>query len=187
MFNFQKNFLLIALLLIVFQLKAQEVTPLLSKSITKLELITPGISWEWSVASTKTIRLKAGVFSVPLSTYLAIDRPHNELSSHLFIHFDLQYRHYYNLLKRLSKSRDTIKNSGNYLALKILILPPHVFIDREVDEAIWLGPIWGLQRQISKKLSLDLAGGVGYYLLLGGNSFLSPMITINLAYELNFK
>ncbi len=176
-------------ILYITKMNAQDPTSILSKKLVKLELMTPGVSWEWQVRPSKTIRAKAGMFSALLTTFNLADGAYRGFESHFFLHFDIQYRKYYNLLNRMTKGRSTAKNSGNYWAAKLLVAPPHFLEGQRVNEGLWLGPIWGMQRQLNERLSIDLAGGVGVYRYFNSyeETSISPMLTVNFGYELRHK
>lgn len=180
------RFLLLAFLCIIIsnsclaQIKEQSTT----EALTKIEVMTPGISHELPVGDIHTIRAKLSVLSVVRSAVVFSDRFQTGVRSHWFPVVDLQYRRYSNLTKRKDKGKRSAQNSGNYLALKTIAYLPEQFNNFELDDSIWLGPIWGMQRQFSDRWSLDFAAGLGYEFRFRTDNRPFPLVTFNLGYLL---
>lgn len=72
-------------------------------------------------------------------------------------------RHYYNIDRRIKKGKSTLNNAGGYFGFDVMgILPTN---DSAIDYQINLGPTWGFQTNVGKKVNFELS--------------LSPGIAIN--------
>ncbi|GGA67270.1 hypothetical protein GCM10008015_05010 [Flavobacterium palustre] len=78
----------------------------------------------------------------------------------------LEPRYYYNLVKRNSKGRNTVNNSGNYISIKTSYHPDWFVInlDDNVTKTADLAivPTWGIKRQIGNHFTYETALGLGY-------------------------
>ncbi len=78
----------------------------------------------------------------------------------------IEPRWYYNLEKRLSKSRNTNSNSGNFLGIKTSY-HPDLFVFSNYDNLsvlnqVSLIPKWGIRRVMGTHLSFETGFGIGY-------------------------
>lgn len=76
-------------------------------------------------------------------------------------------RWYYNLERRLSKSKAIAGNSGNFLALQTTYYPP-LFVVSNIDNLkiptyISIIPTWGIKRNVGKHFTYETGIGIGYY------------------------
>ncbi len=82
----------------------------------------------------------------------------------------LEPRWYYNLNKRVSKSRRIDGNSGNFIALKISYHPDViVYSNQNTDNINFISdisiiPTWGIRRNIGKHFNYETGIGIGYVL-----------------------
>jgi hypothetical protein len=80
--------------------------------------------------------------------------------------FRLEQRWYYNLNKRVSKSKKIHGNSGNYLTIQISHNPNWFVISNydnvEVADQISLIPTWGIKRTIGNHFIFETGIGFGY-------------------------
>lgn len=78
----------------------------------------------------------------------------------------LEPRWYYNLNKRVKRSRNISGNSGNFLAFSISYHPDWFTISNtenvEVFSDISLIPTWGIRRVIGKHFTYETGIGIGY-------------------------
>ncbi len=80
----------------------------------------------------------------------------------------LEPRWYYNLNKRVSKSRRIDGNSGNFIALKISYHPDViVYSNQNTDNINFISdisiiPTWGIRRNIGKHFNYETGIGIGY-------------------------
>lgn len=83
-------------------------------------------------------------------------------------------RWYYNLKKRLSKSKTIKGNSGNFLSLKTSFHPDWFVIANEnnirVVSDISFIPTWGIKRNIGKHFTYETGIGFGYRYFFAKNS-----------------
>lgn len=75
-------------------------------------------------------------------------------------------RLYYNLEKRLSKSKNISGNSGNFVSLQTNFHPNWFYISNYEDlktfNLVTIIPTWGLKRNIGKHFTYETAIGLGY-------------------------
>lgn len=114
----------------------------------------------------------------------------------LVLAITLEPRWYYNLNKRVSKSRRIDGNSGNFLALKITYHPDVlVYSNQNTDNINFLSdisiiPTWGIRRNIGKHFNYETGIGIGYVRILEDvNSFLfsKDNIGINLHLRIGYR
>ncbi|MCF6142370.1 hypothetical protein L1S34_13820 [Flavobacterium sp. K77] len=78
----------------------------------------------------------------------------------------LEPRWYYNLNKRVSKSRNISGNSGNFLTLQTSYNPNWFVISNydkvEVVDQISIIPTWGIKRNIGNHFTYETGIGIGY-------------------------
>jgi len=78
----------------------------------------------------------------------------------------LEPRLYYNLNKRVSKSRRIDGNSGNFISLKTSYHPDWFVISNKenvsVVSDISIIPTWGIRRNIGKHFTYETGIGIGY-------------------------
>ena len=94
---------------------------------------------------------------------------------HLLIpYLNLQTRWYYNLYKRERKSKRTFGNSANFFGLYGLYQPElPSLLDKEVLSRLVYGisPMWGIRRQLGKKISFECYIGYPFFGLNFGYNF----------------
>ncbi|MGV3547229.1 MAG: hypothetical protein ACO1N4_09215 [Pedobacter sp.] len=69
-------------------------------------------------------------------------------------------RHYYNFERRVQKGKSTRNNAAGYVALDIAGFLP--LNEETVDYQINLGPMWGFQTNVGKKVNFELCIGPGF-------------------------
>ncbi len=78
----------------------------------------------------------------------------------------LEPRLYYNLNKRVSKSRRIDGNSGDFISLKTSYHPDWFVISNEdninIISDISIIPTWGIRRNIGKHFNYEIGVGIGY-------------------------
>jgi hypothetical protein len=152
------------LICLPFATFAQE-DPIDATNVTKINLLTPGISHEHRIGKKQTLH-------AALLTNVIIQSVMSSTFSETNVYIDpaatLGYRYYYNLDKRAGQGKRYEKNSGNYVsAFSGLIFskaPMNVDHYEEASRrAIGVfGAYWGLQRNYRGHFSLDLNLGVQY-------------------------
>lgn len=161
-------------------LSAQD-QPTVEDGLFSVNILTPGLEYEYGLSNTTTLDLRAGsgfayrkgIFGEGFGVYSV---------------FNVQYRYYYNLGKRLRKRKNIADNSGSHLALSGAIQSGKPIIgDLEYNEGFFgvIGPVWGLQRYYGAGFKLDLNLGGGYGFNESGSSFFSPIINLRLGWRIS--
>lgn len=170
--------LLIAVLLVCgLSATSQETTSQFS-----LNFLIPSAEYEVSVSENSTVDAQIGIgFGYHDAEYL------DEAEYGIYPQLLGQYRYYYNLRKRKEKGKKVSENSGNYIAaVGILSFGDPIFGDMQLENDYkgFVGPAWGLQRIYNSNFKLNLNLGLGYGFDDIGNSYLSPLIDIQLGFKL---
>lgn len=75
-------------------------------------------------------------------------------------------RWYYNLEKRISKSKNIEQNSGNFISMKISYNPDWFVLSNydnlQIVNQVSIIPKWGIRRIIGKHFSFETGFGIGY-------------------------
>ena len=171
-----KIFILSILFFCTLNCFSQQKLPVDVSDITTLTFLSPGIAFEKRIGVLQTIRFHAYMNTSVFFSYS------DTFGSDAGINFDpgatLQYRYYYNALKRLAKGKNITHNSLNYLSpiAAIVFANSAVSIPRnreyQMRTLTTLGLVWGMQRNYAKHFSLDLNLGMGY-------RFVSAMHPVN--------
>jgi hypothetical protein len=78
----------------------------------------------------------------------------------------LEHRWYYNLNKRISKSKNIAGNSGNFLSLPITYHPNWFVISNykgvEIADQVSVIPTWGIRRNKGDHFTFETGIGIGY-------------------------
>ncbi|MGM0932174.1 MAG: DUF3575 domain-containing protein [Bacteroidota bacterium] len=146
--------------------------------LLSINILTPGLEYEFGLTNSTTLDLRAG-------TGFAYRKNSFDEGFGVYPIFNVQYRYYYNLEKRLEKGKNINNNSANYLALSGAVQAGKPIIgDLEFNEGYFgaIGPVWGLQRYYGSGFKLDLNLGAGYGFNESGESFFSPLIGFRLGW-----
>jgi hypothetical protein len=85
----------------------------------------------------------------------------------------LEPRWYYNLNKRISKSRNIRGNSGNFLSVKTSYNPNWFVISNydniQIADQISIIPTWGIKRNIGNHFTYETGIGLGYRYIFAKN------------------
>lgn len=144
------------------------------ENITRVTFLTPGISHEHKLG--KNITLMGHVFLSPYASFLysnAFGEESFEAEFALEPAVSVQYRYYYNFDRRQPKGQRTAKNSMNYFAPEYTAVFTRrrlssTYIREESARTVHtIGAVWGLQRNLPGRLSLDFNAGLGYQFALG--------------------
>lgn len=85
----------------------------------------------------------------------------------------LEPRWYYNLNKRVSKSKNISGNSGNFLTLQTSYHPNWFVISNydniEIADQISIIPTWGIKRNIGNHFTYETGIGIGYRYIFAKN------------------
>ena len=106
----------------------------------------------------------------------------------------LEPRLYYNLNKRVSKSRRIDGNSGNFISLKTSYHPDWFVISNKdnvsVISDISIIPTWGIRRNIGKHFTYETGIGIGYrYVFAKQAGFLEneSEVAVNLHLRIGYR
>jgi len=176
-----KHFLPIIFILASLHLSAQN-NGEVSKNLFTVNLLMPSLEWETRLTYNSTLDVNLGTgFAVVGGTM------YDGTYFGVFPNLMAQYRHYYNLNRRLEKNKNILNNSGNYFAFHTGLYGGKPFIgelESTADYSMELGPVWGLQRVYGEKFKLDLHLGLGYKFNNLKESALGPIIGFRLGYVL---
>ena len=135
---------------------AQKIADLDVTDITKLTLVNPGVSFEKKVGKYQTFY---GEAYMNISATIGYSSSLGATSVfHLDPAFTLQYRYYYNAVRRQEKGKKTEMNSLNYISPAWQVIFP-----KNSESALQtLSVNWGLQRNYNSRFSIDYSLGLGY-------------------------
>jgi hypothetical protein len=163
-------------------INAQQDQASVEDGLFSVNILTPGLEYEYRLTNSTTLDARVGTgFAYWKNTYFGEDFG-------IYPIFSIQYRHYYNLEKRVTKEKNISNNSANYIALSGTIESGKPIIGGlEYNEAYFgtIGPVWGLQRYYGSGFKLDLNLGAGYGFNESGESFLSLLIGFRLGWLLS--
>lgn len=156
-------------------------------NIARVTILNPGISYEMRIAKLQTLYFQGFINT---SAAYKITSSLNEV---LAFYFDpaltAQYRFYYNLKKREEKKLRTGMNNLNYAGAVFetfyskVPTRPNYGIEPAKRSIFKIGAVWGMQRNYSKRLSLDLNLGAGFFFTR--NTYLdyysNPIRTVNVS------
>jgi hypothetical protein len=160
---------------------AQDKNSSVEKNLFKLNLLTPGITYELGLAKKVTLNsdLNLGL------TFFA----ENENSSlKLFPFIREQIRYYYNLEKRSNKNKNILNNSGNFLAVNASYYSQSLGDVKYVHglDGFTIAPVWGLQRTFNSGINITVNTGVGYNFSSHESvNDISPIINFTLGWVIN--
>ncbi|QPH41373.1 hypothetical protein [Pedobacter endophyticus] len=72
----------------------------------------------------------------------------------LYPSFNTGLRHYFNFERRIKKGKNTVNNAAGYVGFDVLAIFPTQ--KNEVDYQINMGPRWGFQTHVGKKINFGL-------------------------------
>ena len=146
-----------------------------------LNALVPSAEYELRLSDESTIDLLLGIgFAYSKSTL-------EEAKFAIFPQFMGQYRYYYNFDRRESKGLKTSENSANYFAGVGIISSTDALIgnlEYLSNYSAFVGPAWGLQRVYEQGFKLNFNLGAGYAWDDIGNSYISPLIGLQLGWIL---
>lgn len=162
----------ITLICLAFVLKAQKkFSEGEVEKLTKINILMPGIAYEHPLS--KKFTLYAELFSslrLRFSTSSnALGGSTSNLSLFFLPSFTGQLRYYYNGEKRLENNKRVEKNSMNYIAAINLFTAGNnkKFLTPEFQTAF----VWGLHRNMPKRLSVDFNVGPSIVIPTSNNSY----------------
>ena len=153
----KKCLIIILSLVSVLNTKAQDVSKV-ANNLFRINILTPGLTFEKRITNNNTLCLDTNLGLV----YTFSSNLGNRLLKTPFTR--LQFRNYYNFDKRIAKGKNTLNNSGNYIALSSSYYFKNLNDDYFVNsyDGLTLGATWGLQRTYKSGLNINLNTGLGY-------------------------
>ena len=149
--------------------------------IFKFNVLAPSFEYELGVSENTSLDFKIG-------TGLLVNGGSGRSTDwSLFPFFEIQYRHYYNFLKRKGRNRNISFNSGNYIGITSNIQSGKSLIgSAEYFESHFttFGPVWGLQRNYNGGFNVNFNLGVGYQLNDKSSGIFVPILDISLGWVL---
>lgn len=140
-------------------------------NVARATILNPGLSYEAKVGKFQTLYGQAFMNLSASYSYSS------NMGSSSEFYFDpavtLQYRYYYNGMKRMEMEKRTEMNSMNYIAFisevifSKMSLSDEYFNEENRRPITRLGVGWGLQRNYRQRFSLDLNLGLGYMFAKG--------------------
>ncbi|MET0466244.1 MAG: hypothetical protein ABW007_24005 [Chitinophagaceae bacterium] len=145
-------------------------------NLTKITLLTPGISHEHRIGKKQTLHM-AALMNVTVQS--VISSTFSETDVYIDPAATVGYRYYYNFEKRAERGKRYEKNSANYISA----FSGLVFTKATMSSIHWeelnrravgiLGTCWGFQRNYKGHFSLDLNLGLQYQ--FGKATFFHPI------------
>ncbi len=181
----KKLSILALLALFTISTNAQEEKEYHTEKVWRINFLNPGAELELPTGEYST-------FSAGLGIGYGGGYPDLTSGANGFIYIiapfvDLQQKWFYNLNKRIRKSKTVENNSGNFISMRIISRGPsiadNVFRTSDYDWAI--GPTWGIQRNYREKIHLLFDIGPQYYVGVEGRGNIFPFIfQLNLGFDL---
>lgn len=142
----------------------------------RLNILNPGLTFEKGIGKTETLCLDTNIawtFTTSTKTGIALT-PFGRL----------QFREYYNLEKRVSKNKNILKNSGNYIALNTSYYFKSINDNDFVylDDGFNIGAAWGLQRTYKSGLNINLNTGLAYNFSNRREKSIHPLINFTIGW-----
>lgn len=158
----KKNFLLFAItLLVVSHAKAQDISVEQSTFGVQTGFLGVWIHNEYRVSNTIALRGEIGLDTGIYGSDVA-----NINGFFLVPAITIEPRWYYNLKKRVKKSKRIDGNSGNFIAIKTTLHPDWFIISNENNinliPDISIIPTWGIRRNIGSHFNYEVGFGIGY-------------------------
>ncbi|TYB79867.1 hypothetical protein [Bizionia myxarmorum] len=158
-----KRITLLSLLLICISYSAHAQTASVEKSVFGVQIGILGIWAHNEIKLSNSIALRS---ELGLDTGLYFDSDYPSTGYILGASVSLEPRWYYNLNKRVRKSRNILGNSGNFISIKTQYHPDWI-IASNMDNTtlisdISIVPTWGIRRQIGAHFNYETGIGIGY-------------------------
>lgn len=130
----------------------------LSRNLFKINILTPGFTYERVLGSETTFNIDANL------SFGATSNGGGQLRLLASPFVRVQYRNYYNLEKRLAKNKLISGNSGAYIAPSISYYMKPINDDSYVSnyDGLTVGAVWGFQKTYKSGVNLGANTGLGY-------------------------
>lgn len=152
-------------------------------SVFRVNFINPSFDYEIKIKQELTFSINLGVgyggayknLTTSASGWLYMYSPF----------LDFQFKHFHNLENRVKKGRSTDYNSGNFLGVKFFARGKAIESNftRTNDFDYLVGPMWGMQRSY-RRIHILFDIGFNYYFDSKGNDGFTPMVELNIGYDL---
>lgn len=134
------------------------------------------VSYEVGVSRLNTVRLSGPIDGGAVYEVYTDFQGNTQTQSYYYVRPAIvgEFRHYYNLDKRLEKGKRVDKNSGNFLAPVVIVYGPTLLKSdglEAVDFGGVIGGVWGIQRNYGKTFNFQLSIGPGVGFADGEASF----------------
>jgi hypothetical protein len=150
--------IIVLLLLAFLNLKAQEKNSYIEKHQFKINILSPGITYEMGLRDNTTL-------CTDLNLSVGFSYNSDSGSSLLFTpYIREQYRYYYNLDARSKSGKNAKNNTVKFIAFSGSYYLKPIGNSEYVSlyDGFTLSPTWGLQRTYENGLNIGLITGVGY-------------------------
>lgn len=132
--------------------------------LVKINFLYPGVSYEKRISKSQTLYVNAYVLIAPSGLISEFGSPDGV---YIAPDLTLQYRYYYNGLKRYKNGKRTDKNSMNYMGMLYDVFYSDMPVTQWTKEprarlVHTAGLVWGMQRNYAKHFSLGLDLGPGF-------------------------
>jgi len=155
-------------------------TPSVEKNLFKINLLLPGFVYEHGFSSKNALYSEFSFgFGYQTSAFWGS-------TFVIYPTINEQFRHYYNLEKRVGKGRRTAGNSGNFYGLSAIYNFKSINTNFDIssfNSSFTIAPVWGFQRTYMHKFNLNLNGGVGYNIdIEKDNNEIVPVINFTIGW-----
>ncbi|MEH6762825.1 MAG: hypothetical protein V7687_16800 [Maribacter arcticus] len=155
------------------------------EKVWRINLLNPGIELEVPTGNFSTFSSELGIGY--FGAYPELTFGGNGFVYIIAPFIDLQQKWFYNINKRVEKSKTIDHNSGNFISARIISKGNSIAenINRTSDFDFAVGPTWGIQRKYGENFHLLFDLGPQFYFDTKGNSGFYPiMFQINLGFDL---
>ena len=174
--TYEKKCLILALICVIYtegafaQQTNEAQNSAVEKAISGIQLGESGLVYyyEFKLDRKITLRAEAGVSLGFFPGEYGLYSDEDEMRSVAVIPvLAAEPRWYYNLERRVRKSKDISRNRANYLSLYTACSGGWgaVKLDNKIDKvpgAFAIAPMWGMRRTIGQHFNYELGAGVGY-------------------------
>lgn len=156
----KKYLFLFLCVFIVNVIQAQEEAPVtIAKNQFKINLLSPGFVYEHGFDAKNTLYSE-----ISLGVGYRYNSFYNESNVYFLPLINEQFRHYYNLEKRVKKGKSIAHNSANFFALNALYNFQSISTNKNYRECVpstTLAVLWGVQRTYKRKFNMEFNIGPG--------------------------
>jgi hypothetical protein len=137
--------------------------------VTRITFWNPGISYEKRIGKFQSLYARASV-NIAFTLNATVDANGNKKGS-VFVdpNLALHYRYYYNFSRRAANGKRTEMNNANYISplfearFTRLNTSSSYLIEKDRRVLKTFGFVWGFQRNLPGRFSLDYNIGIGFF------------------------